>query len=797
MRLYGIWIFILMILLYGCAVMEPLGELTGDMSGGSQLTVYVIDGTKGDITITERDISQAIMQLIDPLSNFQTKVWDPSNNSVFIFQTTRAGTHTFQLTDIDTASNTNVTKTNFNLRSGYNYNVKVTLGGSIDCYVTTNDDNYDPGPGWNLVWHDEFDGTMLDQSSWVYDIGTGPNGDGWGNNELEYYTSRTNNIRVRGDNLIIQALQESYGGRSYTSARIKTKDKVSWQYGKIVARIKVPFGKGLWPAFWMLGTNFNNANWPSCGEIDIMEMVGGGTIGDKTAYGSLFWYNGGTATFQRSTNIGKALSQDYHYYEIEWNSACIKIRIDQKDYFYYDISSSTYDLFRQPFFILLNMAVGGSWPGSPDGSTVFPQTMMVDWVRVYQRDPTKPALNISYPLDGTTLYGQFPVRGVVEGSNAVQAVYLSVDYAAYTLITNASVISYGLNLSAGNHNLRLYATDVSNKYSVTNSMDVIVTWTRPVITFTYMPPEGDTSKVQGQVTGVSPSMYKVSLQIYAYWLGWWIKPTSATPFTSLEGDGSWSSLYATGGVDYIARAMKAYLVPTYVDTTSGILSYAVAGVFSNRVDNHANTAYVIDPNSRGAYATKFNDFTNNSTVYTTSGVINFAGWAVDRDADGAVNYVNISVDNSPYTNTNYIGSYYQEWSFSRTWTAGSHKISVYKQNGLFGISETNTMNFTVVIDAVKPTVSPVSSNFTGSSVTISGAASDNVAVKKVMINWYLWHDFGSGPAWNNFGSLTANGTTSWSQTYDTGYTGTNLLEIYSVDMAGNESARITNLVYTY
>lgn len=779
-----------------CTFLEFPSNDGGSIGGDVQIMVTVVDGIKNGIVIEETDIVQATLTLIDPVSNVQTRNWNLTNTNVFFFTSTLTGSHTFKLTDIDNASNTNVATAILYLKRGYNYKIIATIGGSIQL-VETSDVAYDPGLGWNMVWHDEFDTPLLDTSFWAYDIGTGPNNDGWGNGELEYYTSRTNNIRIEYDNLVIRAQQESYGGKAYTSARIKTKDKICWQYGKIVARIKLPYGKGLWPAFWMLGTNYNNANWPNCGEMDILEMVGGTNGADSTIYGSLFWYNSGTVSFQRSTNTLAALSQDYHVYEIEWNSAYVVIRVDKKDYFYYDISSSVYDLFRQPFFILLNVAVGGLWPGSPDGMTVFPQTMYVDWVRVYQKDPNVPSLNISYPQNNTTLYGQFPVRGTVEGSNAVQSVYLSVDGGAYTLISSATPFSYNLNLSAGAHNLKTYAKDVSNKNSVTNDLNITVTLTKPVVTFTYMPAEASSEQVRGLLTGVSPSMYRISLQIFTYWLGWWVKPTSAAPFTPIQGDGSWNAVYVTGGVDSLARAMKAYVVPAYIDETANIISNSVAAVFTNRVDNHMNTAYVVDPNSKPPYAQKFNDFTNGSTVYTTNSNVSFTGWAVDSSPDGAVNFVTISLDGGPYTNTNYIGSYYQEWNMSRTFAPGAHTLSVYKKDNGFGIQSTNTMNFTVIVDSTKPTVSPTSSNFTGSSVTINGTASDNIAVKKVCVNWYLWHDYGSGPAWYNYGTQQATGTNSWSLTYNTGYTGTNLLEIYSVDLAGNESVRVTNRVYTY
>ncbi len=787
----------------GCAVIDlkPYDIFDDSLVQGPKLTVEIMNIGKNGIVIVPIPILEAVFKLTDPDAVVQTVVWNPSNSTVFHFNRTRPGLHSFELTEIDATNTTNRLFTNYTFSSGHNYRIKVYLGGGFELVETTPEAEYNPGPGWILVWNDEFNGPVLDTTSWVYDIGTGPNGDGWGNNELEYYTDRTNNVRIQDGKLVITARQESFGGRSYTSGRIKTKDRQSWTYGKVVARIKMPYGKGLWPAFWMLGTNFNNANWPACGEMDIAEMVGGPAASNSTVYGCLFWTNSGTVSYQRFTNIGAPLSGGFHTYELEWNSAWVKVRIDQKDYFFYDIGSPLYDLFRKPFFILLNVAVGGLWPGSPDGTTVWPQEMTVDWVRVYQRDPSMPALNMSYPQDGVTLYGAFPLRGAAEGSNAIEGIYLSLDGGAFVKITNTNQMHHVLNLSSGLHRVELFAKDVSNRTSITNGMDVTVTWQKPVITFTSMPPEGSSARVFGSVSGVSPSMYKVSLQIFAYWLGWWIKPTSAMPFTPIDADGSWNSLYVSGGVDSSARAMKAYLVPSWVDITTNMLSNAAACVFSNRVDNHANTAYVIDPNTEPPYSQKFNDFTNGSTVYTSNGSIGFTGWAVDAGRDGAPNFVLTSLDNGPFTNTNFIGSYYQEWNLTRTFTAGAHVMKVYKKDNGFGIGETNVMNFTVVIDAVKPSVAvtyPANGQLvSGASVTATGTASDTAALKRIVVNWYKWHDFGSGPQWYNFGSPAVTGTSSWSCLLNTTYTGSNLLEVYSEDMAGNKSDLVTNRFVTY
>jgi beta-glucanase (GH16 family) len=237
-------------------------------------------------------------------------------------------------------------------------------------------------PSWKLAWADEFDGSSIDPNAWGFELGSLYGG--WGNNELEYYTSRTCNANVEGGNLVIQAIAESYSGYNYTSARMITKGKMSRQYGKIEARMKLPYGQGIWPAFWMMGDNFT---WPACGEIDIMEMIGGGSGRDNRTFGTGHWDDGGHQ--MSGGNItpvvwpGK-LSNDYHVYGIEWNAGSIKWFVDGTQFFELGITPAAMSELHQPHFLLLNLAVGGNWPGIPDGTTVFPQVMYVDYVRWYE-----------------------------------------------------------------------------------------------------------------------------------------------------------------------------------------------------------------------------------------------------------------------------------------------------------------------------------------------------------------------------------------------------------------------------
>jgi len=235
---------------------------------------------------------------------------------------------------------------------------------------------------WEFVWSDEFDKNEINLDNWSFNIGTGNNG--WGNNELQYYTDRLENIRIEDGILIIEAREENYEGSNYTSARIKTEHKQFWTYGKIEARIKLPQGKGIWPAFWMLGEPFDTMSWPYCGEIDIMEMVGGGT-NDSICHGTIHWdENGWTYSGGNKTLPSGIFANDYHTFSIEWDNEVIRWFLDGNQYHAENITDENKSELHNNFFIILNCAVGGNWPGNPSQSTVFPQETYIDWVRVYQ-----------------------------------------------------------------------------------------------------------------------------------------------------------------------------------------------------------------------------------------------------------------------------------------------------------------------------------------------------------------------------------------------------------------------------
>ncbi len=253
-------------------------------------------------------------------------------------------------------------------------------------------DGTDP-VNYTLVWADEFDqaSPTPDPDNWGYDIGYG--GDGWGNDEWQLYTNDQQNVRVENGNLVISAVWDSAnfaapGKRngSVTSGRINTKNKFSFKFGKVEARIKAPTDKGMWPAFWMLGKNIDSEGWPGCGEIDIME-ISNYLHNDKTSLCTIHWKDEESNTHQAygtKKQLGESLSQDYHEYEVEWDEQRIVGKIDNIIYFVKVIDPASMDAFLKEFFLVLNVAVGGSLGGAPDASTNWPQNMYVDWVRVYQ-----------------------------------------------------------------------------------------------------------------------------------------------------------------------------------------------------------------------------------------------------------------------------------------------------------------------------------------------------------------------------------------------------------------------------
>lgn len=253
----------------------------------------------------------------------------------------------------------------------------------------------DTTAAWTLAWSDEFDGpagATFDRMKWVADTG----GQGWGNQEREFYTTRAENVALDGSgHLVITADVEPststytcwYGRCGYTSARIRTQGLFSQAYGRFEARIRIPRGQGLWPAFWMLGDNIPSVGWPQSGEIDIMENIGREpTVVHGTMHGP--GYSGANGIGGPDTLATGAFADDFHVYAVEWSPSEVKWQVDGHEYFRTTPASlppGTTWVYDHPFFLILNVAVGGGWPGDPDAATVFPQPMLVDYVRVYRR----------------------------------------------------------------------------------------------------------------------------------------------------------------------------------------------------------------------------------------------------------------------------------------------------------------------------------------------------------------------------------------------------------------------------
>ena len=245
-------------------------------------------------------------------------------------------------------------------------------------------------PSWVLTWNDEFNGpigSVPDPDKWVVESG----GNGWGNKELEYYTTRSQNVRQENGNLVIEAIRQKFTAadgirRSYTSGRLKTQGRFAQEYGRFEARIKIPYGKGMWPAFWLLGNDFSAVGWPACGEIDIMEHGG---REPSTIHGSLHGpgYSGENAPTISFTFSKAQVGDEFHVFAVEWEPQAVRFYVDGQFYATKtpaDLPTGRRWVFDHPFFVILNLAVGGNFTGSPE-DTVFPQRLLVDYVRVYSR----------------------------------------------------------------------------------------------------------------------------------------------------------------------------------------------------------------------------------------------------------------------------------------------------------------------------------------------------------------------------------------------------------------------------
>ncbi len=364
-------------------------------SSESRITGYSFDISsvdEGDVENTVIITVTANGTLADPVTvNYALEEESAKGNDDFL---TSSGSMTFGR-DQATAEIpvTIVGDDHFELTEQFRIKITSAAGENIHLVKIMNDDAmatiqedaegfYTPAdyPSMNMVWSDEFDGNVLNEADWNYELGDGCDRGicGWGNQELQSYTNNEDNVKLEEGRLVITARKS---GNDYSSARITTQDKQEIQFGRIDIRAKLPKGQGIWPALWMLGANIDQVSWPACGEIDIMELVG---HEPEKVHGTVHFDNGGyqSSTGSYSLNQGD-FSDKYHVFTLVWEQDRIAWYVDNVQMRSFSRSGNMNYPFNSSFFFICNVAVGGLWPGNPDGTTVFPQTMEVDYIRVF------------------------------------------------------------------------------------------------------------------------------------------------------------------------------------------------------------------------------------------------------------------------------------------------------------------------------------------------------------------------------------------------------------------------------
>ena len=310
-------------------------------------------------------------------------------NQVVVF---KAGEKTKKVSVVITADDIKEGTDEFQLQltDAVNCNIFDGIGLGVinndDTKIPVNDIGYtspESYPGKTLVWRDEFNAPELNVSNWGFDIGDGCPNCGWGNNELQYYTAGENLTFSQGK-MIIEGRREQIQGKNYTSTRLLSLGKREFKFGRVDIRAKLPKGQGIWPAFWMLGSNFKSVGWPACGEIDIMEFLG---HEEKRVHATIHYKLGNNARNSTSSLLNDTpLPDEYHVYSLDWQQDKIRMLIDDKlinEFNPVGIAGADHP-FNAPFFFIINMAIGGNWPGSPNATTYFPQWLYVDYIRVFQ-----------------------------------------------------------------------------------------------------------------------------------------------------------------------------------------------------------------------------------------------------------------------------------------------------------------------------------------------------------------------------------------------------------------------------
>lgn len=346
----------------------------GDANTDHAVTIELDREASAVVTVNYRFVDESALFGEDFTSASTTVTLQPGEMEkgipfTIIGDTLREPDETFQVT-IDNVSGAEIVNTS----------ASVTIKNDDDAVIVPTDGYSTPTSyaGYKLVWQDEFSGSTI-SNDWTFEIGD----HGWGNNEWQYYTNG-NNAWLDNGNLIIEAREEQFQGADYTSSRMITMNNQSFQYGRVDIRAVLPEGQGIWPALWMLGDNFQTIGWPACGEIDIMEVVG---HEPSTVHGTVHWDNNGHVEYGNSYTLtnGKKFSDEYHVFSIIWDDTSIKWFVNDIQYSEVSITPAHMSEFHAPFFFIFNIAVGGNWPGYPDGTTLFPQRMIVDYIRVFEK----------------------------------------------------------------------------------------------------------------------------------------------------------------------------------------------------------------------------------------------------------------------------------------------------------------------------------------------------------------------------------------------------------------------------
>ena len=353
-------------------------ERNSNQTTSYRFTINVTPTSSKEITVNYKTVDITAIAGKDYTSTTGTLTIQANKLSSYIdvivlTDSLRQSDQTFNL-ELSSPTNSSISGTGKGIGTIQNYGTYLPIDGAGYAGATSYS-------GMKLVWSDEFNGKDINSSNWSYDTG----GSGWGNNELENYTTSSKNAFVTSGYLVIEARKETLSTNNYTSARLLSKDKQTFTYGRIDFRAKLPKGQGIWPALWMLGNNIATTAWPASGEIDIMELLG---HEPQKTYSTIHW---GVAGGQ-STHIGgyyllnsQTFNDNFHVFSLKWEIDKLSFLIDDTVFFTATKSQVNGDYpFDKPFFFIMNVAVGGNWPGNPDSSTVFPQRMIVDYVRVFQ-----------------------------------------------------------------------------------------------------------------------------------------------------------------------------------------------------------------------------------------------------------------------------------------------------------------------------------------------------------------------------------------------------------------------------